>query len=130
MILIFSLNCVFAIIAQNESNFMKNIISSKVISSFLFPAYYFDFKTRMENHCLLWRRVDIMQKFWDWFSKWYFERVTSIGCSQSASYRLNVIAISSLKPSKWWLSDIERFLWIGWQLLWRQWRRLPKLLNW
>ena len=67
MILIFSLNCVFAIIAQNESNFMKNIISSKVISSFLFPAYYFDFKTRMENHCLLWRRVDIMQKFWDWF---------------------------------------------------------------
>ena len=45
------------------------------VRSFLFSANYFNFKTHMENHYLLWRRVDTTKKFWDWFSKWYFEHV-------------------------------------------------------
>ena len=56
MIIIFSLNCVFAIIAQNESNLVKNIISSKVI--------YFYFRLIIWISRLIWKIITCFGDEW------------------------------------------------------------------
>ena len=101
MILIFSLNFIFAIIAQNESSLVKNIISSKV---FLFSADFFLISR------LIWKIItcfgdewiscksseiglqnDISSVYSNWLSP---HHIAYMICS------LYDIASSNLKPSK------------------------------
>jgi len=88
MILIFSLNCLFAIIAQNESNLVKNIIPSKVL-------FYFQIIILISR--LIWKTITCFGDEWiprksseigfqNDISSVYSN--TPIGCSPSPPYSL------------------------------------------